>query len=176
MYSLVFSTAARKSSARVRAAISNGASTLAFSGLCSGPSSNASSSSSRASASSNASPAFAARQRIPRPRRHDQVNRLFHMIKRQHLVEEHQVGIRHVQLVRRHLRQPLDPPHHVIGKEAHRPGGKRGQTRQLRGSVPFQVPPSAPQKHPRPSRAQIRPRVPSPGHLAPSACGTAALR
>ena len=78
----------------------------------------------------------------------NQVNLLLHMVERQHLVEEHQAGIRNTQLIRRRLRQPLDLPHHVIAEKSHSSSRKRRQTRQPCRCVAPPGPPSAPQTHP----------------------------
>ena len=73
--------------------------------------------------------------------RDHQPNFLAHMVECQHLVKEEQAGVGNAQLVFGQFRQALNLAHRVIGKKAHRTGGKRRKPRQTRGLVPSQSPP-----------------------------------
>ena len=72
--------------------------------------------------------------------RHHQVDLLLHMIEGDHLVEEHQAGVRRAQLVLRQRRQPLDLPNDIVRKKSHRPGRERRQPGKPCRFMPAQGP------------------------------------
>jgi hypothetical protein len=65
---------------------------------------------------------------------------LAHVVEGQHLVEEEQAGVGNAQFVLGQLGQPLDLADRIIGKEAHRPGGKRRQPLEPRRLVAAERP------------------------------------
>ena len=69
---------------------------------------------------------------------HHELDLLTHMVEGQHLVVEHEAGVRDAQIILGQLGQAFQLPHHVVGKKADRATSKRRQARDTRRRLPGQ--------------------------------------